>query len=242
MSWKIALLVALLSGIITAVVTIPVADKVTELSGVSNFEGKRGYAIAFIFIPAGFIGGFLLGLLGTRLVHATEWAHFWKAAGLSIVLGQAALFSIAGLSRLSVPRPPKVDGQALVLEVEVHVPLARITARSKEPDQIRLSLYAGPNDNAYATIDRSLFREENGMLVVPARAGLNSRSSTRVLSFHIEEHTWLAFDLPLAATPGEADRTWTALMPLREARSAGSGAQTTDVLLRYRVMPEGPGS
>jgi len=54
MSWKIALVVALLNAIITAVVTIPVADKVTKAHGVSDFEGGRGMAIAFILIPAGF--------------------------------------------------------------------------------------------------------------------------------------------------------------------------------------------
>ena len=111
MSWKIALVVALLPALITASPTVFVADKVTGLHGVSDFEGKRGYAIVFLFIPAGFIGGFLLGLLGTKLVSAVEWMQFWKALGLSLLLGQVALFGIAGLSLLSCllytsPSPP----------------------------------------------------------------------------------------------------------------------------------------
>jgi hypothetical protein len=235
MSWKIALLVGLLTAVVTAFVTAFVADRVTAMHGVSDFEGKRGYAIVFLFIPAGFVGGFLLGLLGSRLVGAVEWAQFWKAAGLSILLGQVALFGIAGLSLLSIPRAPEQDGKPLVLEVEVSVPLVRITPRSREPEQIRLSLYAGPKDNAYATVDRSHFREEHGYLIVPASADLNSISNTRVLSFHIEEHTWLAFDLPLPPTPS-ANGLWSAPAPMRDARTSTGGAGPSDVLLRYRVV------
>jgi len=237
MSWKIALLVALLTAVITAIVTAPVADKMTKIHGMSDFEGGRGMAVAFLFIPAGFVGGFLLGLLGTKLVHATEWVHFWKAAGVSVLLGQVALFGISGLSLLSIPRPPLLDGHLLALEVEVMVPMDRITPRAKEPDQIRLSLYAGPKDNAYATIDRSLFREENGKLIVHAVAALNSKAYGRTISFHIEEGTWLAFDLTdLPATPTAAHLEWSEPQPLRDARVSGSQTTYTDVMLRYRVV------
>lgn len=237
MSWKIALLVALLTAIITAVVTVPVADRMTRFHGVSDFEGGRGMLIAFVLIPAGFIGGGLLGLLGTRLVHATEWVQLWKALGLSVLLGKVALFGIAGMSMLSVPRPPRMDGHRLALEVEVHVPMARITERSHEPDRIRLSLDAGPKDNAYATIDTSLFREEQGNLIVTALADLNSRSNVRVISFHLDEETWLAYDLNhLAAVPTPVDQQWSAMEPMRDAKDARSAAAMSDVLLRYRVV------
>lgn len=237
MSWKIALLVALVTGIITAIVTAPVADSVSGKMGVSDFEGKRGFAVAFLFIPAGFIGGALLGLLGTKLVHAMEWADFWKAAGLSILLGQVGLFSIAGLCLLGLPRPPLIGGKELTLDVEVHVPLSRITPRSREPQQIRMSLYAGPDDNNYLTVDTGTFREQRGMLIVPASGPLNSKAVGRTLSFHIEEHTWLAFDLnALPGSPTEKDFTWSALLPLREARINGGKPAATDVLLRYRVV------
>ena len=237
MSWKIALTVALLTAVVTAIVTAPVADKMTKVHGMSDFEGGRGMAIAFLFIPAGLVGGFLLGLLGTKLVGAVEWSQFWKAAGLSIALGQVALWGISGLSLLGIPRPPLLDGQALALEVEVMVPNARITPRSQEPDQIRLSLYAGPKDNAYATIDRSRFREVDSMLIVHALAPLNSQAYGRTISFHIEEGTWLAFDLDeIPAKPTTKNFEWTAPKPLRDAKVAGQQSTPSDVLLRYRVV------
>lgn len=238
MSWKIAIVVALLTGVITAIVTAPVADKMTRLHGVSDFEGGRGMAVAFLFIPAGFIGGLLLGLLGTKLAHATEWAHFWKAAGLSILLGQVALGGISGLSLLSIPRPPKLDGHTLTLQVEVHVPIVRITERARERDQIRLSLYAGPKDNQYATVDTALFREAGGLFIVTAMAPLNSRSYIRQISFHIEEGTWLAFDVPLPAIPKASDLEWAPLQSMHEAQLTDGVQRETDVTLRYRVVKD----
>lgn len=236
MSWKIALIIALLTGVFSAWITAYVADFVTKAHGVSDLEGARGMAIAFLFIPAGFIGGALLGLLATKLVHATEWAHFWKAAGISVLLGQAVLWGIAGLSLLTIPKPPTVDGIPLVLETEVLVPQERMTAGARSADGMRVSLYAGGKDNQYATVDTAAYRLENGRWVVPARCELRSRSFTRVLSFYMEDHTWLAFDLPLVARPTAADSNWTEPKPMRDARRSGSDAQLSDVLLRYRVV------
>ena len=236
MSWKIAITVALLTGIITAVITAPVADRITKAHGVSDFEGGRGMMLAFLLIPAGFIGGVLIGLLCTKLVHAVEWAQFWKAAGLSIGLSLVTLFSIAGLSLLTIIRPPLLEGRELTLQLEVHVPLQHITPQSRGKDKIRMSLYAGPKDNQYATIDTAGYRESEGALVVTANAALNSRSSMRTVSFLIEDHTWLAADLALPASPGEQDLEWTGLMPMREARTSGAQTVTTDTYFRYRVV------
>lgn len=240
MSWKVALLVALLNGIITAVVTAPVADHVTKRMGVSDFEGKRGYAIAFIFIPAGFVGGFLAGLLGTNLAGAVAWSGFWKAAGLGLVLAQGALFTFAGLGLLSVPRPPLLHGEALALEVEVRLPPALVGSRTREPDQLRMSLYAGDKDNHYARIDRDRFTEEDGHLAAVFVADLNSRSARRILSLGVEDHTWLAFDLDgLAPSPTEKDLEWSAPAPMRDARTAGERTVRSAVMLRYRVIRAG---
>ncbi len=236
MSWKVALLVALINALLTALVVVPVAEKLMDAHHVSNFEGKQGFAIAFVFIPAGFIGGFLLGLLGTKLAHAAEWAQFWKALGFAVALGQGVLFSIAGLSLLTIVRPPLIDGQSLVLQMEVLVPMSRITPEARMKDGMRISLYAGGKDNHYADVDTSAFRQEGGLFIVPATASLNSRSFQRSVSFHIGTETWLAYDLLLPATPAEKDFDWTEPKPMHEARTAVSDRTLTDVLLRYKVV------
>lgn len=236
MSWKIALTVALLTGIITAMVTAPVADKVTRMHGVSDFEGARGMAIGFLFIPAAFIGGLLLGLLGTKLVHATEWVHFWKAAGLSILMGQVALFGVSGLSLLSIPRPPLMDGHQLELEIEVLVPMTRITPESRRKDGMRVSLYAGEKDNHYADMDTSQYRQEGDTFIVPAVASLNSTALERSIGFTLGTEVWLSFDASLPPAPGEKDLTWTEPKPMHDARTAVSDRTYSDVRVRYRVV------
>lgn len=242
MSWTIALLVALINGLLTALVTIPVAERLMEVHNVSNFEGKRGFAMAFLFIPAGFVAGALLGLVGTKLAHAVEWAQFWKAAGFGVLLAQGSLFGIAGLSLLSVPRPPLIEGRRLDLQIEVMVPLERITHEARERDGMRISLYAGDKDNHYADVDTANYRQEGGLFIVPATAPLNSRSFRRSLSFHIGTGTWLALDLDLPPSPTAKDREWTGPMPMHEARTAVSARTLSDVRCRYRVVPSEPPS
>lgn len=241
MNWKIAMTVAVLTAIIAAAVAIPVSIKVMEWRKVSNMEGAQGYAVAFIAIPAGLIAGFLLGLLGTKLVHAVEWAHFWKALGLSVVLGLAANLVVGGFVALGGggggPRTPSLKGPALVLELEVRVPEAKLTPDDLHPDGIRLSLYAGQDDNHYARIDTARYRHEDGQLVVTALADLNTRSNQRMIFFYVGSHTQLKLmPLPLAAEPGEADRQWTAFAPLEEAKHGGGTSTVNEARVRYRVV------
>ena len=234
MSWKIALVVALLSGIVTAVVTTPVADKLTELHGMSDFEGKRGYALVFLFIPAGFIGGFLMGLLGTKLVGAMAWHQFWQAAGLSVLLGQVALWGIGGLSLLTIQRPPTFNGRPLALAMEILIPVDQLTATTRDPGAIRMSLYASDKDNQVVTVDPERFREENGLLVVPASALLFSRSTRRIVSVHLNDG-WLAYDFDLPAVPTPTD-AWSEPAAMRDAKTTGQRTERSTVKIRYRVL------
>lgn len=234
MNWKIALTVALLSAFVTAIVTIPVANYVSQANGVSDQDGGRSMGIFFFLAPVVFVVAFLVGLLGTYLVHATEWAHFWKAIGASLGITMGVLCAIAGYFMLQAPITPVEGGSPLVLEVEVHIPLARVPAHPKELDPMRMSLYAGPRDNQFGSIDTSLNHIENGNLIVRGIAGLNSTSYSRTISFHIDENTWLALDkLTIAAKPSEKDSVWSALMPMRDATIAEP--RYTDVLARVRV-------
>src|SRR5690349_3083213 len=115
MSWKIAILVAVITGLLTAVVTAPVADHVTQKMKVSNMEGGRGYLVILLIIVA-LVGGALLGLLGTKLAHATAWPQFWRASGISLAMGLGAVGLIAGLCLMSIDRPPLMDGHLMELE------------------------------------------------------------------------------------------------------------------------------
>lgn len=242
MSWMIAFVVALLNGVITALVTAPVADRVTKLHKVSDREGGRGMAVAFLFVPMGLIGGMLLGFLGTYLVHATEWTQFWKATGVSVLLGQGALFAIAGLSLLGLPNPPKLDGCSLKLEVEVFVPIERVPHGRLDPEALTMSLYAGPKDNQYAKVDTAYIRSEYGHIVVPGSVPLNSRAVFRMFSFNAKNTLSVTLDpLALFPSPTAKDLQWTEPTPMRLSEVTGTQYTYTDVLLRFRVVKVEPG-
>ena len=237
MSWKIAIAVALLTGLITALVTIPVADKMTRLLGVPDREGGRGMLVVFILIPAGFIGGLLLGLLGAKLMHVVEWSQFWKTTGVSLLMSHAALFGIAGLASLSIVHPPLLDGHALALEIEVTVPVRLMPDGKITPKLLQMSLYAGDKDNQYAEVDTAHVVQKDGIALVRAEARLNSKADFRMLSFHNEGVEGFALDpLPLPRTPTEKDLQWTEPMPMREAKVTGTKYTYTEVMLRYRVV------
>jgi len=236
MSWKIALLVAFLNALLIGGLTILVADYVTRALKVSDFEGGRGMAVFFFFVPAGLIGGALLGLLGTKFVGAVEWSEFWKAMGAAALLGNVGLFGIAGVALLSVVKPPLIDGRYLMLELEFFVPAAKAPAGDPKQAGLQVSLYAGDKDNQYSNIDTARFRMEDGYLVVPATAALNSVSHIHMVSFGTESGgIRQALELPLAPKPTKADLTWTERMPMREAALKDSKYVYTDLLVRYRV-------
>lgn len=56
-----------------------------------------------------------------------------------------------------------------------------------------------------------------------------------MLSFNIDQKTWLALDnLPIAAKPSAGDSAWSALMSMRDG--TGAGADYSDVKARVRVV------
>lgn len=237
MSWKIALTVALLTALITAAITAPVADRVTRELNVSDREGGRGMLVVFILIPAGFIGGALFGLLGTRLVHAMDWAHFWKASGLSVAMSLGALGVISGLAWMSVVRPPLLHGHSLSLRIEVFVPSRLLPPGGPDKNALRMSLFAGEKDNHYAQIDTAQVRMEGDALVVPGEARLYSKATFRMIGFHFDgSEGWALDPLLLPPSPTDGDLEWTRPVPMREARVQGTQYTYTDVLLRYRVV------
>lgn len=240
MSWKIALVVALLCGLITAAVTAPVADKVTRKLGVSDREGGRGMAIAFFFIPLGFVGGVLLGLLGTKLAHAVEWGQLAKALGFGLAMSLGAVGAIAGLFLISVQRPPTLDGEVLDLEAEILVPRELQPQQPLDDRNPRVSLYAGPKDNQYVDVDRSRLGPDADTMTVAVRTRLNSVSGTRMLSIILDDERSYTLDMPLAPVPRAEDLQWTAAMPMRNSTITGNGYTYTEVKVRYRVVKAGP--
>jgi MFS family permease len=238
MSWKIAILVAFLTAVITGAVTAFVADHVTKAMKVSNFEGGRGYAVMFLILGA-LIGGVIIGLVTTGAVGAVDWGHFWKAQGWSLLASNGIVFTIAGLCLLSVPKQLLMDGELIALKAEIFVPDDLGPTGPPNEKDLYLSLYAGKDDNHYVDIDTNRLRHEEGMLVIPVEADLNTVSPGRMLSLTVNDSIGYTLDMPLQPAPRKEDLAWTERLPMRLSKVSNVKYEYTRVLVRYRVVKKG---
>lgn len=238
MSWKIALLVAFLTAVVTGIVTAFVAEYTTKAMKMSNFEGGRGYAVAFLILAA-LIGGAIIGLVMTRLVGAIEWVHFWKAQGWALLVSNGLVFGIAGLCLLSIPKKPLLDGEEIALEAELFVPQDLGPKGPPDEKNLRLSLYAGSDDNRYVDIDTTRLHREADLLVIPVEASLNTVASVRMLSLTVNDSVGYTLDMPLQPAPREEDLAWTERLPMRLSQVTNTRYTYTRVLVRYRVVKKG---
>ena len=87
------ILIALLTAVAGAVLSVVASLYLTELYHVSNFEGGRGMLIFFAIAPLGLIVGFIIGLIVALRSRGTGFGGFAKAQGiaLGIAIGLALL-------------------------------------------------------------------------------------------------------------------------------------------------------
>ena len=234
MAWKVAAVVALLTAFATAIVSVIVATYVAERYGVSDREGARSMSIFFFLAPMAFAVGLLFGLLATYYVGATTWAQFWTAMGASMGLSSVAILAMAGYFLLSAPSIPKAAVFPFVVQVEVSIPLDRISAHPEEHAPMQMTLEPGLSENISVVIDTTLTRQEDGWRIVTGVADLDSASASSVLSFFLDESNWMQLvDLPLMPPTKGTDPTWSERMPLHDMLS--EQPHNTPVEARVRV-------
>jgi hypothetical protein len=102
-----------------------------------------------------------------------------------------------------------------------------------------LSLYAGKDDNHYVKIDTTRLRHEEGMLVIPVEADLNTVSPGRMLSLTVNDSIGYTLDMPLQPAPRKEDLAWTERLPMRLSKVSNVKYEYTRVLVRYRVIKKG---
>lgn len=238
MSWKIVIVVSFLTAVITGTITAFVAEYVTKAMKVSNFEGGRGYAVMFLILAA-LVGGLIIGVVTTGMVHAAQWSHFWKAIGYSLLVSNGLVFGIAGMCLLSVPRQLLMKGEAIALDFEVFVPDDLAPTGPPSEENLRMSLYANKDDNSYVEIDTNKLRRTDGHLVIPSEAALNTASPGRMLSLTINDSIGYTLDMPLQPVPREEDLAWTERMPMRLSKVTNTRYDYTRVMVRYRVVKKG---
>src|SRR5438132_12782129 len=181
-----AILIALLTAVAGAILSVVASLYLTELYHVANFEGGRGMLIFFALALLGIIVGFIVGLVVALRSRGTGFGGFAKAQGiaLGIAIGLAAV--VSGILYLAADHPPKLDGKPLALEFELKIPAALKLPAQPSEQTLHASLYVNNRDNRYALLDYDKIASRDGYVFVPGKASLLSQTFNRDLLVLLE--------------------------------------------------------
>jgi len=237
MSWIASFIIAVLTAAIGLVLAGFIASGAVSWYRISSFEGGSGYFVVGIAL-LGAIAGFVIGLIASRVVAASAHPGAWRAIGWSqlIVIGLAAI--IAGIARLNADVAPKLNGETLLLMVELEWPATQTTSPATDTTSRRLKLYSVRNHVARTSRDGALWMEDahqvDGRWVVPGAISVFTSRGDRVLSVEPEIDGMKGFVVPLPAWPKKAQLEWSEWMP----RPRDSAAPLMHGFrMRFKVLP-----
>src|SRR5215212_4463241 len=156
MSWLASLLVALLAAAIGLVLGGFVASHAVSWYRISSFEGGSGYFVVALAL-LGFVVGFVIGVVASRIVAASAHPSAWRAIAWSqlSVIGLAVL--VGAIARFSADVPPRLNGEPLLLAVEIRWPPSQSVSPATDTTSRRLRLYASHNHVARTSRDGALW-------------------------------------------------------------------------------------
>lgn len=234
MRWTSAIVIGVTTGIVGTVLASLMADVATRAHGVSNFEGGRGYLVVFVFAPLGLILGLVVGIWLTRASGAANFPALALQQLIAIIITAGIIGTVGGASILMVNKPPLIDGDPLALEFEIRLPATDSLPADSADSDLRVSLFAGDNDNAYATLHFSSAGVHDGAMILPGTSPLNSHSARRMLLVGHRTGDSQVFDINLEPTPRAADEAWSKWTePTPRADGKNPGTE-----LQYRVRCE----
>ena len=173
--------IALLTGLIGLFFAFSAAEWLTRLYHVSDFEGARAYAVVFLFAPAGFITGFVLGFFAGVVFRWPGFAGYLKSQALAIAGTVLFIGIISGISWLNSDHTPHINGKNITLEFELKIPSTIQLLAELNSHTMGVSLFASRRDYRATDINFESIATQDGFRIVPGRAILNSRSADRSL-------------------------------------------------------------
>lgn len=237
MSWLASILVALVTAVAGAFACGYVAALAVDWYHVSSFEGGSGYVIAGIGL-LGAVVGLILGLIVSRVVARRAKPGFLKALGLSQLLLLGLVSIAGGAARLLADVPPTIDGEELMLAVEVRWPQGHAGPQAGDPREWSLRLSATSGRTMRVSKMGPLWKEDarqvEGRWVVPGAVEVFTSRGDRVLDLLPEGLSDRGFIVPLPAYPGKDYVQWSEWGP--HAR-AGAPPLPDGVTYRFKVVP-----
>lgn len=227
MSWPTSLVSALLTALLGMLGAGVVAAMVVDWYSISSREGASGYFVVGIAL-CGFVIGGVIGMIVARSIAAGPQPGFLRALGFSVAIVCVLVLVSGGLARAFADVPPTLDGERLLLEVEVRWPPTQREAPTVAgKDEAWLSLHSVSRFShvARASSRGPLWMEDahrvDGRWVVPGAVDVFTGRGLRMLVVNVGDSTAQGFEVPLPASPGAKDLDWSGWLPqLRPGVSA----------------------
>jgi MFS family permease len=234
------ILIAFLTAVAGAVLSVLASLYLTELYHVSDFEGGRAMLIFFALAPLGLVIGFIIGLIVALRSRGPGFGGFAKAEGiaLGIAIGLAAV--VSAVLYLAADHPPKLDGKPFALEFELKIPPTLKFPLQPGEQTLHASLYGNNRDSRYAELDYDRIASRDGYVFVPGKASLLSQTFNRDLFVSIEGEGGAGqfIKLKLRAKPRKEDEAWSDWIMAAERTDLSPVPESERIAVRYRVQPE----
>ena len=238
MSWGSSIFVGVITAAVGAIAAGFVATLAVGWYRISSFEaGSAAFVVGFAVL--GIVVGFILGVVASRVIGAGANPGFLKALGAShaVLLGITAIVGVS--ARLLADVPPTIDGEELMLAVEVRWPEGTTTSPATLPGEpfVRLGSMTGSNTQRASsrgplwTADAHLVE---GRWVAPGAVDIFTTRGRLVIDVVLDSTTSHGFLIPLSGRPRQDDMQWTPWYP--HARP-GAPPLPNGFTYRYRVQP-----
>jgi hypothetical protein len=184
----------------------------------------------------GLVGGLLIGIIASRVVAARPSPGFLKAFGTAQLVVLGLIGTIGGTSRLLAHVPPTIDGESLLLAVELRFPDSARDVRDRVPGEWRVRLRTSSGGANRISREGPLWtddaRTEGGRWIVPGAVELFTSRGARLLTIEPDSVLSYGFEVPLPAYPGKTQLAWSEWLPRGDATTESRG-----VTYRFRVVP-----
>lgn len=240
MGWLLSIVVALLTGVLALFVAGIVANLCVGWYRISSFEGGSGYFVVFMALAGGMAGS-VVGLIVARVVANSARAGFLNALAASAAAVLLIAAVIAGVARLLADVPPTIDGQRLLLEVELRWP----ASGGPEPPAMK---GVGAVTLGSATVGKTMRASREGPLwmeratrvdgrwVAPGAVEIFTSRGARLLDARVGTERLAGFVMPLEGAPGRDSLDWSEWLPKAKAGAAPLPGQFS---YRFRVKRAG---
>lgn len=237
-SWVLSLAIALLTGIAGLAGAGFVSALAVDWYRISSFEGGSGFFVVGMALLGG-IAGTILGLIVARITAARPQPTFLKGLRNALATVAIILLAIGGVSRVFADIPPEMDGETLVLLVELRSPAGDTTDLRALPGQpyVRLAATA-----PFSTVERVSqngplwiddLRREDGRWIVPGAVEIFTARGKKVIDAGVGDKLLMGLLTPLPGSPSARDMEWSPWYP---QAPEGQPPLPDQFTMRYRVV------